>query len=115
MKIRKQNNVPALPAAFDLDAAFIRCGKVALRVLYEPRTSISITALKAFELSCVIGARKLPAAPALCMQSARGFPSPSCHCYGSKMATLTSQNLFLPVLVHISPRLGSNFQASARL
>lgn len=40
-------------------------GKVALRVLYEPRISISITDLKALAESCSIEARKLPAAPAL--------------------------------------------------
>lgn len=38
---------------------------MALRVLYDPRTSMSITDLKALELSWFIEARKLPAAPAL--------------------------------------------------
>ena len=42
-----------------------RLGSVALSVLYEPRTSISMTDLKAFVLSWLIGARKFPAAPAL--------------------------------------------------
>ena len=40
-------------------------GRVALRVLYEPSTSISMTDLNAFGLSWLMGARKLPAAPAL--------------------------------------------------
>ena len=38
---------------------------VDLRVLKEPRTSMSITDLKALALRPVRGARKLPAAPAL--------------------------------------------------
>lgn len=38
---------------------------VALRVLYEPRMSISMTDLNALTESCSIEARKLPAAPAL--------------------------------------------------
>ena len=42
-----------------------RCGRTAFTVLKEPRTSMSMTALKALGESCVRGARKLPAAPAL--------------------------------------------------
>lgn len=42
-----------------------RCGIVALSVLYDPSTSISITDLKAFTEIWLIDARKLPAAPAL--------------------------------------------------
>lgn len=38
---------------------------MALRVLYEPRTSMSMTDLKAFGLNWFMGARKFPAAPAL--------------------------------------------------
>lgn len=58
-------NSPFLPSDLFFLADSTRLGSVALRVLYEPSTSISITDLKAFELSWVIGARKLPAAPAL--------------------------------------------------
>lgn len=57
--------LPVLPSDLCFDADSTRLGRVALRVLYDPRTSISITALKALELNCVIGARKFPAAPAL--------------------------------------------------
>jgi hypothetical protein len=42
-----------------------RCERVVLRVLKEPRTSISITDLKALGESVLSGARKFPAAPAL--------------------------------------------------
>ena len=52
---------PVLVFAADLRSS----GRVALRVLYEPSTSISMTDLKAFGLSWLMGARKLPAAPAL--------------------------------------------------
>lgn len=48
-----------------LAAELRRCGSVAFRVLKEPRVSISITVLKAFAERLEIGARKLPAAPAL--------------------------------------------------
>ncbi len=54
-----------VPSDLCLDADVTRCGRVALRVLYEPRTSMSMTDLNAFVLSWFIGARKLPAAPAL--------------------------------------------------
>ena len=57
--------LPAFPSNRFFDADSNRLGRVALRVLYDPRTSISMTVLKALELNCVIGARKLPAAPAL--------------------------------------------------
>jgi hypothetical protein len=43
----------------------IRCGRVALSVLYEPKTSISITDRNAFTEIWLIEARKFPAAPAL--------------------------------------------------
>ena len=50
---------------------------VALRVLYEPRTSISMTDLKAFGLNWFMGARKFPAAPALSfISSSPLFPAP---------------------------------------
>lgn len=58
-------DAPALPSFLALAAAVIRCGRVAFIVLYEPRTSMSMTDLKALALSWDIGARKLPAAPAL--------------------------------------------------
>lgn len=54
-----------LPSDLCLPADVTRCGRVALSVLYEPRTSMSMTDLKAFVLSWLIGARKFPAAPAL--------------------------------------------------
>lgn len=56
-----------LPSFLWLPADFTRWGRVALIVLYEPRTSMSMTDLNAFVLSWFIGARKLPAAPALQM------------------------------------------------
>lgn len=56
---------PVLPSDLWLDADSIRWGIVALRVLYDPRTSMSMTDLNAFELSWFIEARKFPAAPAL--------------------------------------------------
>jgi hypothetical protein len=46
-------------------ADLIRWGIVALRVLYEPSTSMSMTDLKAFVETPIKGARKFPAAPAL--------------------------------------------------
>ncbi len=49
-----------------LAADLMSSGTVALRVLKEPIVSISMTVLKAFEESPSIGAKKLPAAPALC-------------------------------------------------
>lgn len=54
-----------LPSELCLDAEVTRCGRVALSVLYEPRTSMSMTDLNALVLSWLMGARKLPAAPAL--------------------------------------------------
>lgn len=42
-----------------------RYGRVAFNVLNEPTTSMSMTVLKAFVERPVMGARKLPAAPAL--------------------------------------------------
>lgn len=57
--------LPVFPLDRCFDADSSRLGRVALSVLYDPRTSISMTALKALELNCVIGARKFPAAPAL--------------------------------------------------
>jgi hypothetical protein len=42
-----------------------RYGIVALIVFHEPKTSISITDLKALDDIWFIGARKFPAAPAL--------------------------------------------------
>lgn len=56
---------PVFPSDRYFDADSNRLGRVALRVLYDPRTSISMTDLNALELNCVIGTRKLPAAPAL--------------------------------------------------
>lgn len=57
--------LPVFPSDRCFDADSNRLGMVALRVLYDPRTSISMTDLNALELSCVIGTRKFPAAPAL--------------------------------------------------
>ena len=54
--------VPVLGFA---SADLIRWGMVARRVLYEPSTSMSMTDLKAFGETSIIGARKFPAAPAL--------------------------------------------------
>lgn len=47
------------------EADFMRCGRVALRVLKEPRVSISRTVRKAFEERPSRGEMKFPAAPAL--------------------------------------------------
>lgn len=57
--------LPVLLSDRCFDADSNRLGRVALRVLYDPKISISMTDLKALELNCVIGARKFPAAPAL--------------------------------------------------
>lgn len=58
--------VDGLVPVFGFFAAdFMSSGMVALSVLKEPMVSISMTVLKAFEESPSIGARKLPAAPAL--------------------------------------------------
>lgn len=54
--------VPVLTLA---EAEAMRAGIVDLRVLKEPRRSISMTVLKALEERPVRGERKLPAAPAL--------------------------------------------------
>ena len=56
---------PVFPSDRYTDADSNRLGRVALRVLYDPRTSMSMTDLNALELNCAIGTRKLPAAPAL--------------------------------------------------
>lgn len=58
--------VPVLGFA---SADLSRWGIVARRVLYEPSTSISMTDLKAFAETPMIGARKFPAAPALLVLS----------------------------------------------
>lgn len=58
--------VEGLVPVFGFAAAdFMRWGRVALRVLNEPRVSISKTVLNAFEDRPEIGATKFPAAPAL--------------------------------------------------
>lgn len=48
-----------------LSPDLMRYGSVALRVLYEPRTSMSMTDLNAFAERFLMDARKFPAAPAL--------------------------------------------------
>ena len=53
------------PSDLFLEADSTKCGIVAFIVLYDPRTSISMTALNALADSWFIDARKLPAAPAL--------------------------------------------------
>jgi hypothetical protein len=65
MEVEKLWYGPGLPSAFAFAAALIRYGTVAFSALYDPKTSMSITDLNAFSLRCLIGARKLPAAPAL--------------------------------------------------
>lgn len=67
---------PVLPSDLFFPADLTRLGSVALKVLYEPSTSMSITDLKAFELSWAIGARKLPAAPALIKINGSALPIP---------------------------------------
>lgn len=57
--------LPVFPSDRCFDADSNRLGRVAFKVLYDPRTSISMTDLNALELNCVIGTRKFPAAPAL--------------------------------------------------
>ena len=57
--------LPVFPSDRCFDADSNRLERVALRVLYDPRTSISMTDLNALELNWVIGTRKFPAAPAL--------------------------------------------------
>jgi hypothetical protein len=57
--------VLSLPFVLCFAADSRRYGRVALRVLYEPITSMSMTVLKAFGERPRMGARKLPAAPAL--------------------------------------------------
>lgn len=54
-----------LQSVLVLAADLTSSGIVALSVLYEPRTSISMTDLNALGLRWLMGARKLPAAPAL--------------------------------------------------
>ena len=59
--------VDELVAEFGYFFADIRSwGSVALRVLNDPIVSMSITVLKALADRPEIGARKFPAAPALC-------------------------------------------------
>ena len=53
------------PSVLCLAADSSRYGIVALIVFHEPKTSISITDLKALDDIWFIGARKFPAAPAL--------------------------------------------------
>ena len=57
--------LPVFPSDVCFLADFLSSPEVALKVLYVPSTSMSMTDLKALAESCSIGARKLPAAPAL--------------------------------------------------
>jgi hypothetical protein len=54
-----------VPSLGLLDAEVMRWGRVALRVLKEPRVSISRTVRKALDERPEMGDKKLPAAPAL--------------------------------------------------
>ena len=58
-------NILMTPSERCFAADLSRYGSVAFKVWYDPMRSISITDRKAFGDSCVIGARKFPAAPAL--------------------------------------------------
>ena len=83
MKIMRPPVEGLSPVFGFLAADLISSGTVALRVLKEPIVSISITVLKAFEDNPSIGARKLPAAPALCMKCEHGFG----HCKEQNVLT----------------------------
>ena len=77
-------------------------GIVALTVLYDPSTSMSMTDLKALALSWLMGARKLPAAPAL-FSFCQSYTTP-----GFRPVTSCRQEVDLHHIIY-SPKFADTF------
>lgn len=90
-----------------------RAGSVALSVLNEPRTSMSMTDFMALGERSVIGARKLPAAPALLRSQVSKTSDPTAK-DKPKLRHHTSHSRSLPAQPRIVQLRHVEFQFSSR-